>query len=88
MDTDEKTQIVDCYLLYGKWSKVSTVLDIPLRTLYRKRVKYNIDEEVRVTDDELHDLVSKVMEEQEIKYLKELLRVRVKWLQILSCEVF
>jgi len=63
-DTDEKTQIIDCYLLHGKWSKVSTVLDIPLRTLYRKRVKYSIDEEVRITDDDLHALVSKVIEEQ------------------------
>ena len=63
MDNDERKQIVDCYLLYGKWNKVSSVLGIPLRTLYEKKVKYNIDAEVKITDDELRDLVSKDVEE-------------------------
>jgi hypothetical protein len=50
-------------LLYGKWNIVSTVLGIPLRTLYQKRVKYNIDDEIKMTDGELHDIVSKNVEE-------------------------
>lgn len=63
MNDDERKKIIDCYLLYGKWNKVSSVLKIPLRTLYEKKIKYNIDDEIKITDDELHVLLSKAIEE-------------------------
>jgi len=66
-DDDERKQILDCYLLYRKWNKVSSVLGIPLRTLYEKKEKYNIDDEIKMTDDELHDLASKAMEESPLQ---------------------
>ena len=61
---DEKNLIVDCYRRHGTWNEVSSVLNIPLRTLKRKRAKLNTDDDIKITDNELHNLVSKVNEEQ------------------------
>jgi len=61
---DEKNLIVDCYRRHGTWNKVSSDLKVPLRTLLRKRAKLSTDDDIKITDDELRNLVSKVNEEQ------------------------
>ena len=63
MDNNLRDKIIDSYREHFSWAKVSIALNIKRRRLYNLRKRYLIDEEFKISNDDLFQEVSNVTAE-------------------------